>query len=437
MSSVLLKEAVQYFKREKGFSRLLPLFIKRYEGLGRIGGAVTLTNLKAEEKKALGSWFAKEYFRQKSITVSLADFEAELANTKFEGLTLLDILKEYQGTDLLSNKQKEKEYNAKKMEFFSLYKDKYQNDLVHYWIDRIIAKDKGTQRIHQLYDSNKELLADEMVKVSKVLTVIPLKEHERLPVFSQRVTGNPHYFDELSRLTFPLQIIQNMKVESPIKTLDSEESTELLLSFGILRDDLLNFVTCTGLIAYRHETEVKMWRYAFEDATVINVPLREIDWIDKVMPAIGNIVFIVENSGVFSSIMDRLKGLKVPLICTHGQFKLAGLLLIDKLIDCENIIYYSGDIDPEGLQMAQRLSQRHPGKINFWRLRPEDYKKSLSDVRLDDKRLSKLKSVNEDRLNSVKEALIKIRLAGYQENLIEELVKDIIEIGPYMVMTDM
>lgn len=48
----------------------------------------------------------------------------------------------------------------------------------------------------------------------------------------------------------------------------------------------------------------------------MNMPLRELLKIDKVVPAEGSQVYIVENSGVFSSLLDIVPN--APLACTHG-----------------------------------------------------------------------------------------------------------------------
>lgn len=95
------------------------------------------------------------------------------------------------------------------------------------------------------------------------------------------------------------------------------------------------------------------------------------------------VAFVVENSGVFSEILDRFGATRLqPIVCAHGQFKLACLMLLDKLAAAGITIYYSGDFDPEGLQMASRLLQRYPGQAVPWRYTVDDYGHCVSEVTL-------------------------------------------------------
>ena len=106
--------------------------------------------------------------------------------------------------------------------------------------------------------------------------------YERLPVFASRITGDPHAFDigkDAGRfLVAALQIIrskQDMGYEI-LSSPSAEEITELLDHFGLVRDDLLNFVTCTGILGYSSEKDpLRLWQAALEAGCVLNVPLRE------------------------------------------------------------------------------------------------------------------------------------------------------------------
>ncbi|WP_075366665.1 DUF2399 domain-containing protein [Desulfosporosinus metallidurans] len=114
-----------------------------------------------------------------------------------------------------------------------------------------------------------------------------------------------------------------------------------------------------------------------------------------------------------------------PLICTHGQFKLASLLLLDKLAASGTLIYYSGDFDPEGLSMAERLLLRYPGQAKAWHYTLEDYQLSRSDQVLSPQRLKQLDRVSSPELAPPKEKLLKTGLAGYQEGILSDLWCDV------------
>ena len=46
-----------------------------------------------------------------------------------------------------------------------------------------------------------------------------------------------------------------------------------------------------------------------------------------------------------------------PIICTHGQLRMASWRLLD-LLDFDIEMYYSGDLDPEGLRIAQNIDRK-------------------------------------------------------------------------------
>ncbi|KJS18384.1 MAG: hypothetical protein VR69_00705 [Peptococcaceae bacterium BRH_c4b] len=72
-------------------------------------------------------------------------------------------------------------------------------------------------------------------------------------------------------------------------SLNAEEKTELLGHFGIVRDDLLNFATCSGILGFREkEAEPTLfWCSAWEEGAVLNAPLREILKMERFIPAIS------------------------------------------------------------------------------------------------------------------------------------------------------
>ena len=133
------------------------------------------------------------------------------------------------------------------------------------------------------------------------------------------------------------------------------------------------------------------------------------------------VVFIVENSGVFSELLTKFPSKYLPpLICTNGQFKLAALLLLDRLLKNNIIAYYSGDFDPEGLLMAQRLVSRYPANVRLWHYTEEDYIKAQSEVVLSKSQLNKLMNLELEELRAVKD-LMENKKTGYQEKLIKDL----------------
>ena len=101
------------------------------------------------------------------------------------------------------------------------------------------------------------------------------------------------------------------------------------------------------------------------------------------------------------------------------------LELIPLILTAGANIYYSGDLDPEGIDIADRLWQKYGDGISIWRMQSEDYKKSISDEHISDARLAKLSHIQHPTLKETATCILAKQYAGYQENLLKELVRDV------------
>jgi len=441
-----LQKAKGYFSSTKGFARLLKAMAQKYQSLGRWAGSVTLTSLKDEEREALSTLFRADFSRRKSITISLERFAKALDLTKFSGITALSLLEEIQGQSLLSNSDRLVHKERAKATFFNDLAVQYAEPYCQLWLQAISKKQPGTRSIQTMYDTRFDQLRIHMHHVLSALTAINRRqphEIERLPIFARRITKDPHGFDPNSDtgriLLQALKILNSQLRASDPLTLalsGAEALTEMYFSFGILRDDLWNFVTCTGITANEADNQpLGYLTEAYRQQVTLNLPLREVVRIDQAYAA-GQVVYVVENSGVYSALLDLWRdfceeqGLKEmppnpPLVCTHGQFKLASLLLLDKLAASGTLIYYSGDFDPEGLSMAERLLLRYLGQAKAWHYTLEDYQLSRSDQALSPQRLKQLDRVSSPELAPLKEKLLQTALAGYQEGILSDLWRDV------------
>jgi uncharacterized protein (TIGR02679 family) len=475
LQSEELEKAKAYFTSTKGFARLFKAMAQKYQSLGRWGGSVVLTSPKEEERNAFSTFFRDDFSRQKSITISLERFAKALELTKFSSVSPVRLLEEIHGESLISNAERTAVKERQKAQFFENLLSRWSQPYCQRWLQAIIEKKPGTRPVHTAFDTNLELLSVQMDHVLKALADLnqqPTGKIERLPIFARRITKDPHGFDsdsDTGRL-----LIQALKIlDSEVHDRDqvtlaltgTEELTELYYSFGLLRDDLWNFVTCTGITAFEGDNGNKPLSYlteAYLQHVTLNLPLREVVRIGNAYAGLLNskkgktnvpceypnsassgvqssecpkAVFVVENSGVFSALLDRFREYceevgraespNPPLICTHGQFKLASLLLLDKLAACETRIYYSGDFDPEGLLMMERLLQRYPTQAKPWHYTLADYRLAYSEQEISPQRLKQLERVVSLELGPLKEEILTTGRAGYQEGILNELWRDI------------
>lgn len=422
------EEAVHFFKSDAVYDKLFRLFRKKYESLGRIGGTVPVTVFSDADLQTLGDFFGKPGAAVARLgTISLMKFEAQLQETRFDGIGLFDLLEAYFGEVIVSKKIQQQQREEQLVDQLSRYREAYP--ALAFWLEYVEAQPGAVRWFIQLVVEKPEE-AERFVQVlTRAVSSLP-GEAERLPMFSQRITGDPHAFDlqtDLGRLWIHvLAVAQARQLQTAVlQPVSTEEINELLQYFHLYRDDLLNFVTCANLLA---ETEVgqphPVWEAAVAMRTVRIVPLREIVHLATVQPAGDSVVFVVENSGVCSAILDQVP--EVPIVCTNGQFTLASWLLLEKLIASGSVMYYAGDFDPEGLLIADRLVARFGADtVKLWQMDVAAYRISKSQKSLSAERLEKLQGVQHPELLEVAEKMRQLEMAGYQEALVTKMVADI------------
>ena len=82
---------------------------------------------------------------------------------------------------------------------------------------------------------------------------------------------------------------------------------------------------------------------------------------------------------------------------------------------------YSGDLDPAGLQIAQKILRRFAPQVVLLLMDEAAYRKVPKEVELSEEHLRQLGSINEPSLIAVRDLMKMEKLAGYQEGLLEEL----------------
>lgn len=418
------KEDIAFFKANNGYHRLFVAFKEKYKSLGRIGGTVNLLNLTPEEKEVLSSHFRKDYYGQKSAQVSVLDFEKSLGDTRFSSLSLKDILEAYFNEPLTGKKDDERVFKLQLNHFIGRLFSEFPSGKARLWLERLDdGSAAGVRTVVQRFSQveERDMLYYYLRCVCKALDALPKdKGHKkRMPVFSSQITKNPHGFD-LGTFCGNMFLNALCTVYDIKEPKDSIEKAQIYYRAGILIDEISNFVTISGLLAFQGKHLNSVWKAAFDSKQVLQVPLLNLNKVDKVESPIKK-VFVIENPGVFGTIID--KNLFPPMVCTFGQPKLSGLVLLDLLAESDTEIFYSGDFDPEGLQIADSLWRRYGHRFKLWYYDVEDYKKSMSRKILSEKRLSILENIACPGLKEVAKVMRCIKKAGYQELLIDDLVE--------------
>lgn len=420
----IVQEAVRFFTNERVYGKVFRAFRKKYESLDRIGGTISVREFSAEELEEIGRFFGQpgDVLKKKG-TISLLDFEKQLESTRFSGIGLKRLLDAYFGEEIISKKiQREQKEQARTL-FFQELATAYPE--LAFWLLALPEQPEG-RWIVAAAEKTPDIFRANVGRLHRAFTSLPI-EAERLPLFSQRIMGDPHAFDvqtDLGRMFLYLLASERAResgvLEVPAST---EDMNELLQKYNVFRDDLLNFVTCANLLGETAAGVHPVWKVAAKENSVQLVPLRELAVLEKIYPASGHTVWVVENSGVCATLLDHEP--TAPIVCTNGQFTLAAIMLLDFLVDSGATVYYSGDFDPEGFGMANRLVKRYGESVKLWHMGVDAYQKSRPLKKLTSERLEKLNGIEAGGLRDVVESMQKLQKVGYQEALVAEMLADI------------
>ena len=427
LPDALLAEAVSYFQANKGFHRLFELFKHKYRELGTIGGTVVLQNMLPVERDALTGFFRKDYTGRKSATVKLEKFQKALDSTRFGGLLLEDILFGYfSEEELVSNKERKTRYWKEREDFFRRILAKFEGTIAGEWLRHTLEEKNGAYPILiQRYDADRERLFPDIETVCRGLNQLPVLSGKkvRLPVFASTVSANPHAFDENTSCGQILlhAIAYQFGVGRPA---NAEEKVELYYAAGILYDEVSNSVLLNGLRACNHGIPHPGWEGFYACGEPLQVSLANLSSVDKVVSPCGK-AYVLENAGVFAVVLDGLSQRKPPLICTYGQIRVSSLVLLDMLAKGGTKLFYSGDFDPEGLQIADKLKHRYGDRLDLWRYGISDYEKAVSHETISQARLKKMDRLKNPELVHLSRVILQSGRAGYQELILPDLIRDI------------
>ena len=441
-----LQECTIYFKANKGFERAFSLMKEKWCSYGDIKGKVTISGLKENEKRALeGLGLPMKSVTENKAVFSLRQFEEALQQTKFKGICLTDLLESYFGEKLISNKEKNEVRIQKKVTFFSRVRTKIVDsceDTALEWFDEAVEGEISGFFKETDTDEQREAA---IISVCKAVDFLFGEGYgDRLPIrlvfLALKCTGNPHGFDRGSLagrlLIRTLQdkinqrdgsvienegVIQRITDSLPDFENTAEGILDLYISSGIRPDDISSYTVLYGIRLFSGEVPHPGYEELIKNNEQYMVNLSNLQKITKAT-GINNRVYIVENQSLFSELCNKCP--KASIMCTSGQFKTASVLILLMLRE-SCTLYYSGDLDPEGMDIAIRMKDRIGEKLKYWHMSINDYIKTRSMKKISESGKVKLERLKETEFREVCEKILETGMAGQQEYLLNDMVEEI------------
>ncbi|MBP3889327.1 MAG: DUF2399 domain-containing protein [Cellulosilyticum sp.] len=415
------KELADYLKQNKGYQNILEKIIERYRRLGKLGGTIVLGQLTEEEVKIL-SPYDYRVSETKTCKITVKKFVKGLCRGKFEGVDFEETLRLYSGEALISNKEVKEKKQETTEQFYKQLIEKLNCNEVQIWLTEALEKKAyGYYTFHKLYPNVQEQLKEMIMAIDDLVSYRKINQDWiLLPVLASLITRDTHYFDlnkiEGKLLLYYFAYKQGVPYPESVQAIN-----EVLMEEGIVRDQLSNSTICYGIYG-KTERYDKPWDAFWKMGEPLQLSLYNLKDVCE-MTAKRQRVYIVENPAVFSGLLEVAIQKEVGLICTSGQLNTSSYMILDLLASNYIMMYYNGDFDPEGLQIADKLKQRYP-KLHLWCYDVADYLKIKGQVQIEE-RINKLNHIQSEGLKVLAMQMKKEKTAGYQELLLERLIQSI------------
>ena len=408
------QKAVEFFT-QAGLSRLVDKLYEKYIEVGQVGGQIVLQDSTVNERREIASFLGKPLYPDATIKVRPVDVEKAL-NHSFD-CTLSEMLRAFfPDRKLITRPERRTIYTAHQAQFHSaltaIAADLPEESRGRCWLQQ------GSHGQEWLYSRYKNASLEEQHRqlkhvryIAHLLDRLPHADApERLALFAQRTSGDPHALDpdrptghllllalhDLTRNqlqdhapqthSFDEQMegtgdsLPVSDISTPTSPQDRLQELELYSNASLLVDTISSNVAVFNLASATFHDGTPDQLLQAAGARVLTLPLRQIfEWKDAI-PKLPDI-FVVENPQVFEEIVAALgPDSKSPtVICTSGWPSVAALKLLDLLLNTspQNRLHYSGDFDVKGLQIAAYLLARYPDRCLPWHFDPESYEAAL------------------------------------------------------------
>ena len=417
------EEFCQYLS-DNEFSEFMQLWKKQYEKYGTCKGSIDLV-LNDSNRECISGLMGKDYYGVDCVHITFRQLQKAMLNTKYENCDFNEVLKMYFNQRVLTNKYRQEQEQMRVQNIFKQFFK--QEGKSQQWIyNTYTNRDSVYIRIVQASKENEQKCINTVCVVMKALNHLSMwkNKKENISIFASYHTKNPHAFDKNTFAYYLMMhgIVYFLKVDFPKTNL---EQNEILYRAGLYQDGISNYCSVARLQAFNENNQPHLgWTGFYDSYEALNVNMDNLLHIHFITCC--DRVYIVENPSVFQALLKKIKKEKIEkigLVCTNGQLNYSAYLLLDILVNSNIEIYYSGDMDPEGLLIAYKIKQRYPS-IKLWCYDVRQYEISKSKEQATDQRMHMLDALKDETLIRIGKCISENKnRVGYQENMIEEYHK--------------
>ncbi len=440
-----VQKAATFFT-QANLSRLLAKLREKYIEVGRVGGQVLLEDTTPGERREIASFLARPPYADSSLKVKLVDVEKALQHSF--NCTLAELLTAFFPDQPLVTRQAKREAHAIHQADFrttllSIASALPEGSQGRYWLQQ---GQHGQEWIFSRFKNSPVEEQERQLKlvryIANVLDHLPEQgPPERLALFAQRTSGDPHMLDPdraagrllllaLSDLVNDREDSSSSFTKSPQ---DRAQELRLYSGAGLLVDMISSSVAVFNLAGALYHNGTPDPFVQASGKRVLLLPMRQLLEWKRLVPA-STTIYVFENPQVFEEVVASPgSATALPtLVCTSGWPSAAALALLDQLLEesPDNCLHYSGDFDLKGLQIAAYLAARYPGRCYPWRFDPATYELALKADGVE-ARASELNMLNAlpEVFTSLVTRMQKKQKWAFQEGIVDLLVEDVRDSG--------
>lgn len=421
---ILEEQLAEYLKKTPGTGRIMKQIQDKYRSFGRFSGVIPMV-LTKEEGEFLNGILKKHYRQGDLVKLSVKSVVKAFQQTRFAEADFMKACELYFEEPLITKKEKRIDAMEQRQLFFAELLEECPRGKVREWLSKIVQGElqAGSDYVAGLYRKNPELFKGYIHQLADIHLLLEGGLKTSLPILAAEATKDPHALDKDRELYRLLVSLLSWEQEIPQPNNQFRMQT-LLYGAGIQPDIGTRTIMTYGLVGIGPEGS-RGWENFRENLEPLTLSLKNLERVTEIRPyREGNPVIAVENPAVFMYLIQMEKELTV--ICTSGQLHWLDHRVIEILLqNPRQVLIYSGDIDPEGLLIADKIWAGYPDQVKLVGYEKEVYHRSLADRTIGLKRLRQLEKLRNPILQELAREIQAIKKPGYQEYVIEALRRQI------------
>ena len=416
------EELAQYLKNSEGTGRIMDGIREKYRSFGRLSGILSL-DLAASEAEFINGLLKKHYREGDKVRLPVKRISDAFSRTRFAEADFVKACEIYFGEPMITKKEARDDADCQWCDYFHSLVEECPSEKVMEWLRSSDDVDSagGSEYIRILYRKSPILLKGYIHQLAGIQRILEGGLKTSLPILAAEATKDPHALDKDRELYRLLVLFLAWKQAAPLPE-NQFQLQQLFYRGGIETDIGTRTIMTYGLVGIGKDGS-RGWEVFRENLEPLTLSLKNLDGIREIRPYHqGAPVIAVENPAVFMYLVQRDKNLS--LICTSGQLHLLDHWFIQILMqNPEQQLIYSGDFDPEGLLIADKIWARHPNQVQLIGYENELYQQALAEKTISPNRLRQLEKLQNPHLQEFAKAIQHTKKPGYQEYIINQLYK--------------